>query len=109
MKNLIATFALTTALLLVGVQLNALPMAAPQDAQAAPSQPAQGDADNATVFTGKVMETKGQFVLMDATTKTTYVLDDQDKAKRFKGKTVKVTGTLEAASNTIHISNIEPV
>lgn len=110
MKNVFAAFALTTALLLVGVQVNAMPLAAQQDAtQSMPSQQAPADADKATVFTGKVMEAKGQFVLMDAATKTTYALDDQDKAKPFNGKTVKVTGTLETASNTIHISNIEPV
>ena len=108
MKKITTTFALATALF-AGVQLNALPTVAPQDAnQAQPQQPAKGDAEKASVFTGKVMEAKGQLVLMDAATKTTYVLDDQEKAKPFKGQTVKVTGTLETASNTIHISNIEP-
>jgi hypothetical protein len=113
MRNLLSTFVLTTALLLVGAQLNAMPAAvAPQDStQAQPPQQAQGDADRASVFTGKVMVAKGQYVLyvlMDNASKVTYVLDDQEKAKPFKGKTVKVTGTLETASNTIHISNIEP-
>jgi len=35
------------------------------------------------------------------------LLDDQDKAKQFEGKSVKVTGTLEAARSLIHVSNIE--
>lgn len=110
MRNFISTFVLTTALCLVGVQLNAMPMAVPQQdsTQAQPPQQAQGDAAKASTFTGKVVEAKGQLVLMDSATKTTYVLDDQEKAKPFKGQTVKVTGTLETASNTIHISNIEP-
>ena len=107
MKNLATAFALGTALL-VGVQLNATPVAPQEDApQAQPQQTAPSDAEKATVFTGKVMESKGQLVLMDESTKTTYALDDQDKAKAFKGKAVKVTGTLEATSNTIHIANIE--
>jgi hypothetical protein len=110
MRTIIRIFALTTTLFLVGVNLNAATVAVPQQdsAQMQPPQQAQSDADKTSVFTGKVMEAKGQLVLMDTATKATYVLDDQEKAKPFKGKTVKVTGTLEAASNTIHISNIEP-
>jgi hypothetical protein len=34
-------------------------------------------------------------------------LDDQEKAKQFEGKNVKVTGVLEAARSLIHVSNIE--
>ncbi len=111
MKNILSAFVLTTTLCLVGVPMNALPTAVPQQdsTQAMPPQQAQGDAEKASVFTGKVMEAKGQLVLMDTATKTTYILDDQEKAKPFKGKAVKVTGTLESASNTIHIANIEAV
>jgi hypothetical protein len=36
-----------------------------------------------------------------------HFLDDQDSAKKYEGKQVKVTGTLEAASNTIHVTKIE--
>lgn len=108
MKNITTSFALATALF-AGIQLNGVPVLAQQDApQAQPQQTMPSDADKASVFTGTVTEAKGQLVLMDAATKTTYVLDDQEKAKPFKGKAVKVTGTLEASSNTIHISNIEP-
>lgn len=32
--------------------------------------------------------------------KSTYMLDDQDKAKPFENKEVKVTGTLDSATNT---------
>ena len=34
--------------------------------------------------------------------------DDQDKAKQFEGKDVKVEGTLDVATNTIRVSNILP-
>ena len=34
-------------------------------------------------------------------------LDNQDEAKKYEGKQVKVTGTLEVASNTIHVTKIE--
>jgi hypothetical protein len=33
---------------------------------------------------------------------------NQDKAKPFEGKYVKVMGTLDLASGTIHISDIQP-
>jgi len=110
MRNIIPAFVLTATLFLVGIPMNAMPAAVPQQdtTQAMPPQQAQGDAEKASVFTGKVMEANGQLVLTDSATKTTYVLDDQEKAKPFKGKSVKVTGTLETASNTIHIANIEP-
>jgi hypothetical protein len=35
-------------------------------------------------------------------------LDDQEKAKQFEGKNVKVTGVLELAKGLIHVSEIEP-
>jgi hypothetical protein len=35
-------------------------------------------------------------------------LDDEEKAKPFEGKTVKVTGILMASTNMIHVTNIEP-
>jgi len=36
-----------------------------------------------------------------------HFLDNQDEAKKYEGKQVKVTGTLEAANNTIHVTKIE--
>jgi hypothetical protein len=38
--------------------------------------------------------------------KTIYTLSDQQKAEQFAGKTVKVTGTLDAKSRTIHVASI---
>lgn len=35
------------------------------------------------------------------------MLDDQDKAKAFAGKTVKVVGTLDASNNVIHVVEIQ--
>jgi hypothetical protein len=35
-------------------------------------------------------------------------LDDQEKAKQFDGQNVKVTGTLDVATFTIHVSDIQP-
>jgi len=114
MKKLLTLPVLTT-LLLVGVQLSAKPIPPANSfslldcAQQQKDPQPPMDADKAMVFTGKVIKTKGQFVLMDLAAKATYALDDQEKAKTFEGKTVQVTGTLETASNTIHILNIKPV
>lgn len=36
-----------------------------------------------------------------------YKLDDQTEARRYQGRSVKVTGTLEKQSNTIHVQKIE--
>ena len=59
-------------------------------------------------FTGKVTKSGSKYVLKDDATRTSYTLDDQDRAKQFEGKSVKVTGKLDPASNTIVVSSIEP-
>jgi hypothetical protein len=48
-----------------------------------------------------------QYVLYDVSTKTVYQLDDQKKPEQFAGKNVTVTGSLDAASKTIHVANIK--
>ncbi len=60
-------------------------------------------------FTGTVMKKGDDFVLSDAANKISYVLDDAQKASQFEGKKVKVTGTVDTASNTIHVESIEEV
>ena len=49
----------------------------------------------------------GKYVLFNAKTKTVYELDDQAKPADFAGGNVKVTGTLDKATKTIHVTNIE--
>jgi hypothetical protein len=41
-------------------------------------------------------------------TKKTYQLDDQSKPMEFAGDNVKVMGTLDKATSTIHVTNITP-
>jgi hypothetical protein len=48
-----------------------------------------------------------KFVLYDAATKTTYQLDDQNLAQPYVGETVQITGTLNAANKTIHITGVK--
>jgi cell division septation protein DedD len=81
----------------------------PDNPTATPSQ-ASGMQDQsesaAQTFIGTVVKIGDKYVLK-TTDNMTYQLDDQDKAKEFEGKQVKVTGGLEAKDKLIHIQNIE--
>jgi hypothetical protein len=68
--------------------------------QSPQSQPTQ-------IFVGKIAKSKSGVVLKDDAG-TSYKLDNPDQAKPFAGKSVKVTGTLDESTKTIHIMNIEP-
>jgi hypothetical protein len=48
----------------------------------------------------------GEFVL--AAGKEVYHLDNQAEAEKFAGQRVKISGTLDAKSKTIHVSKTEP-
>ncbi len=50
----------------------------------------------------------GQFVLYNAADKMVYQLSDQAKAAQFAGAKVKVTGSYDQASKTIHLTKIQP-
>ena len=47
------------------------------------------------------------FVLYNPADKSTYQLDDQKKPQQFSGQKVKVTGTLDKATKTIHVTDIQ--
>jgi hypothetical protein len=64
-------------------------------------------AKDAKECTLKCVQGGGKFVLYDSANKTAYQLDDQEKPKQFAGQKVKVTGTADAASKTIHVESIE--
>jgi type 1 fimbria pilin len=48
-----------------------------------------------------------KFVLYNSAKKMTYQLDDQTKPMDFAGQKVKVMGTLDKATNTIHVTDIK--
>ena len=58
-------------------------------------------------FTGTVVKAAGKYVLK--TSDMAYQLDDQDKAKQFVGQQVKINGTLDNSTSTIHVSDISPI
>ena len=51
----------------------------------------------------------GAYVLLDPATKTIYELDDQKKPAPFAEQNVKVTGTYDKATSTIHVSGITAI
>ena len=77
-------------------------------------QPMQPDNQNAVstpsekTFNGTIVKSGNKLVLTAADSKTTYQLDDQQKAKDFLNKSVKVTGVLDASTGTIRVSAIDP-
>jgi len=77
-------------------------------------QPMQPENQNAVstpsekTFNGTIVKSGDKLVLTAADSKTTYQLDDQQKAKDFLNKSVKVTGVLDASTGTIRVSAIDP-
>jgi hypothetical protein len=59
------------------------------------------------VFMGKIVKEEGSLALKDEATSNVYKIDNEDLAKEYVGKSVRVTGTLDSTSNTIHVTNIE--
>ncbi len=90
---------------------SASPMPVIQEPQSPPSQtpPDQAmpnqDSKTAT-FTGIVVKDGEQYVLRDSSG-SVYKLDDSSRAQAFEGKTVKVTGRLDADSKMIHVDSIQ--
>jgi hypothetical protein len=75
----------------------------------AQDQNAQQDQQKTQTFMGKIVKiNNGQFALLtDEQAGKGVFLDDQDKAKQFEGKSVKVTGVLDIANKIVHVTNIE--
>ena len=56
--------------------------------------------------TGSVVKVAGKYML-ETEDNIAYQLDDQDKAKQYEGKRVKVTGSLDRTTGILHVSSIE--
>jgi len=67
----------------------------------------QNGMKNARDCTLQCAKTGGSFVLIDPETKTVYQLDDQQKPERFAGQRVRVSGTYDEPSKTMHIESIQ--
>jgi hypothetical protein len=100
--------------LILAAALCALTPGLPAQSSQEPNQPGQQQQDQqqSKTFEGKIMKLdNGKFALITGQTPqgqlSGHFLDDQDNAKKYEGKQVKVTGTFETASNTIHVTKIE--
>jgi hypothetical protein len=82
----------------------------PSAQQQPDQQQQQPDQQKSQTFLGQVVQAKnGQYALLvDKNAGKGFYLDDQEKAKRYSGQNVKVTGTLNAANSTIHVTDIQP-
>ena len=69
------------------------------------------DKQEAKTFLGKITEAKAQdgspVYVLEENAGNRWMLDDQAKAKEFDGQNVKVTGTVDVASRTIHVIEIQ--
>jgi|SRR5690349_7706606 len=67
----------------------------------------QNGTKNAKDCTLECAKTGGSFVLIDPETKSVYQLDNQQKPERFAGQRVRISGTYDEPSKTMHIESIE--
>jgi hypothetical protein len=70
--------------------------------------PAQPQQPGAQTFTGTIVK-DGSTYLLKVSGNVVYQLDDQEKAKQYEGKQVKVEGTLNANGSSLHIISIERI
>lgn len=100
MKNLLAlTLAAGLGLCAVSGGAQASSASAQQAGAQAPQQKSQS-------FTGVILKGDDGYALKDGSG-TLWKLDDQDKAKQFEGKSVKVTGVPDGQAGIIHVVEIE--
>jgi Protein of unknown function (DUF5818) len=88
------------------------PLPPPQPDPPAQSQPQQSAGSqnqqqpSAQAFTGTVVKDGSKFVLKGSES-TSYQIDDQEKARVFEGKQVKIAGRLDPKTYILHVMSIE--
>ncbi len=60
----------------------------------------------AQTITGSIVEDAGRYVVK-VSSNTSYELDDQERARQYEGRPVKITGTLDANGGSLHIITIQ--
>jgi len=110
LANPLACAWLAGALTLTGPSLVAAqePTQSPQDqGQSQPRDNGQATAAENS-FSGRISKANnGKLRLEDPSTRTSFALDNQKLAKKYEGKNVVVTGTLDEANNILHVRKIE--
>lgn len=77
-----------------------------QDSMPQTQAGATNEQQSARSFEGRIAKSGDKLVLREASTKTSYQLDDQSKARQFQGKDVMVTATLDSTTSTLHVVDI---
>jgi hypothetical protein len=115
LSTMLPVMALTAALCLASQPTLAQSASDPSRNPTTQQQPMHPDdqtpasASSEKTFNGKIVKSGDKLVLRAADSKTTFQLDDQQKAQGFLNKSVKVTGVLDAATGTIRVTAIDPV
>ena len=60
----------------------------------------------AQTITGTIVEDAGRYVLK-VSSNASYELDDQERARQYEGKQVKIAGTLDANGSSVHVISIQ--
>lgn len=88
---------------------NQAPSQTQPPAQSGQSQPGQGDQTQQSApadgheFVGTIVKQGDKYMFQDSTSNQMYDIDHQDEVKRFDGKKVRVRGTLDPQTKTIHV------
>jgi hypothetical protein len=85
------------------------PRTGPDSSMPQPQTDATNSHPSARAFEGKIEKSADGFVLRENVTQNPFKLDDQDKAKKFEGKDVRIMATMDAATNTLHVVDITRV
>ena len=73
-----------------------------------PTKAAKQEQPSAPAFVGTITKDGAEYVLK-VSRNSAYQLDDQNRAKQYEGKQVKIAGTLDADGKSLHITGIELV
>jgi hypothetical protein len=105
------TLALVVPLCGIGLQLAAQQPQRPADqpSSQAQQQSSASSQQSAKTFQGKIARADEQLVFWDPSSQTAYQLDDQTKVTPYEGKNVKLTGTVDTKTNTLHVLDVAPV
>src|SRR5579871_731088 len=77
--------------------------AAPDRSGRTQGQAQSTEAGNGQEFVGTVVKQGNKYMFQDSATGQTYDIDHQDEVKKFDGKKVRVRGTLDPQTKTIHV------
>jgi uncharacterized protein YdeI (BOF family) len=85
-------------------QQNQAPQTQPGQAQPGAGQQAQQSSPaDGHEFVGTIVKQGDKYMFQDSATNQMYDIDHQDQVKKFDGKKVRVRGTLDQQTKTIHV------